>query len=104
MLHPAIAQALVTAHIEDLHRTADRRHTIHLARRVPGDPRVAAIPMALGPYRSVVDERLGSRAGSDRASSNERCHTTPFTGGISSSKTCSPSRSVSARGRGSLGG
>jgi hypothetical protein len=33
MLHPALAQALATAHLEDLQRAAARRHTIRLARR-----------------------------------------------------------------------
>ena len=28
MLHPALAQALASAHIEDLHRAAARRHAI----------------------------------------------------------------------------
>jgi hypothetical protein len=30
MLHPALAQALVTAHLEDLQRAAARRHTVRL--------------------------------------------------------------------------
>ena len=46
MLHPALTQALATAHIEDLHRAAARRHTIRLARRVVHEPRVAATPIA----------------------------------------------------------
>jgi hypothetical protein len=33
MLHPALARALVTAHIEDQLRAAARWHTIRLARR-----------------------------------------------------------------------
>ena len=33
MLHPAVARALATVHIEDLHRAAARWHTIRLARR-----------------------------------------------------------------------
>ena len=51
MLHPALARAIATAHIEDLHRAAARRHTIRLARRVAREPRVAATPTA--PQRSV---------------------------------------------------
>jgi hypothetical protein len=47
MLHPALARALATAHIEDLHRAAARRHTIRLARRVAHEPRVAATPTAI---------------------------------------------------------
>ena len=46
MLHPDLARALAAAHIEDLHRTAARRHTIRLARDVAHEPRVAATPMA----------------------------------------------------------
>jgi hypothetical protein len=101
MLHHALAQALATAHIEDLHRAAARRHTIRLARRVVHEPRVAATPIAVQrsasesaawtspaqadgmtptqtaqaarwPCRSVVDVRSGPRAGIDRASSRER--------------------------------
>jgi hypothetical protein len=101
MLHPALVQALATAHIEDLHRAAARRHTIRLARRVAHEPRVAATPIAiqrsafesaawtscaqadgmtptetaqadLRPCQSVVDVRSGARAGIDRASSRER--------------------------------
>jgi hypothetical protein len=34
MLHPALAQALATAHIEDLQRAAARRHAIRAARSV----------------------------------------------------------------------
>ena len=33
MLHPALARALASAHIDDLHRAAARWHTIRLARR-----------------------------------------------------------------------
>jgi hypothetical protein len=97
MLHPALARALATAHIEDLHRAAARWHTIRLARRVAHEPRVAATPTAiqrsasesaawtlcapaagmtptetaqaaLWPCQSVVDVPLGPRAGIDRAS------------------------------------
>ena len=42
MLHPALARALATAHIEDQLRAAARWHTIRLARRARatrgGDP------------------------------------------------------------------
>jgi hypothetical protein len=101
MLHPALTRALATAHIEDLHRTAARRHAIRLARRVAHEPHAAATPIAIlrsastrlrgrrapqadgmtpteipqaarWPCQSVVDVRLGPRAGVDRASSNER--------------------------------
>jgi hypothetical protein len=33
MLHPALRQALATAHIEDLHRAATPRQTIRLQQR-----------------------------------------------------------------------
>jgi hypothetical protein len=101
MLHPDIARALATAHIEDLHREAARRHLIRLARSVVHEPRVAATPIAvlrsastrlrgrrapqadvmtrteipqaaLWPCQSVVDVRSGPRAGIDPASSSER--------------------------------
>jgi hypothetical protein len=42
MLHPALSRALATAHIEDLHRAAAKRHTIRLARSVTHEPRMAA--------------------------------------------------------------
>jgi proline dehydrogenase len=47
MLHPALAQALATAHIEDLHRAAARRRAIRLARRVAHEPPVAATSIAM---------------------------------------------------------
>jgi hypothetical protein len=101
MLHPALARALATAHIEDLHRAAARRHAIRVARRVAHEPRVAATATAvqraasesaawtscaqpdgmtpteiaqaaLWPRKSVVGARSGPRAGIDRASSSER--------------------------------
>jgi hypothetical protein len=101
MLHPALTRALATAHIEDLHRAAVRRHAIRLARRVVDEPRVAAAPIAalrsastrlrarralqadgmtrteipqaaLWPCQSVVEVRSGSRAGIDPASNRER--------------------------------
>ena len=53
MLHPALAQALVTAHLEDLQRAAARRHTIRLV--------------------SICRRRpLGAASGIDRASSEAR--------------------------------
>ena len=60
MLHPALTQALVTAHIEDLHRAAARRHTIRLARSVVHEPRVAATPIAV--LRSASTRLRGRRA------------------------------------------
>lgn len=53
MLHPALAQALVTAHLENLQRAAARRHTIRLG--------------------SICRRRpLGAASGIDRASSEAR--------------------------------
>jgi hypothetical protein len=101
MLHPALARALVDAHIEDLQRAAARTRTIRVARRVVHERRVAATPIAvlrsastrirrrraaqadgmtrteipqaaLWPCQSVVDVRSGPRAGIDPASSRER--------------------------------
>ena len=39
MLHPALTQALATAHIEDQRRAAARWHTIRRARRVARESR-----------------------------------------------------------------
>ena len=59
MLHPALARALATARIEDLHRAAARRHTIRLARRVADEPHVAATPIAM--LRSASTRLRGRR-------------------------------------------
>jgi hypothetical protein len=59
LLHPALARALVTAHIEDQHRAAARRRTIRLARRVAHEPRVAAAPIAM--LRSASTRLRGRR-------------------------------------------
>ena len=42
MLHPALARALASAHVDDLHRAAGRSHTIRFKRRAAHEPRVAA--------------------------------------------------------------
>ena len=94
MLHPALARALASAHIDDLHRAAARWHTIRLADRAAHEPRVAATPTAIRsgsaawtscapaagmtptetaqaapwPCQSVVDVPSGPRAGIDLAS------------------------------------
>jgi hypothetical protein len=60
MLHPALTRALATAHIEDLHRTAARRHAIRLARRVAHEPHAAATPIAI--LRSASTRLRGRRA------------------------------------------
>src|SRR6478672_1586141 len=46
MLHPALARALASGHIDDLHRAAARWHTIRLAHRAAHEPRVAATSTA----------------------------------------------------------
>jgi hypothetical protein len=97
MLHPDLARALASAHIDDLHRAATRRHTIRLAHRAAHEPRVAATSTAIQrsasepaawtsrapaagmtptktaqaaprPCQSVVDVPSGPRAGIDLAS------------------------------------
>jgi hypothetical protein len=96
MLHPALARALASAHIDDLQRTAARWHTIRLAHRAAHEPRAAATPTATQrsapesaactscapaaamtptetaqaaprPSQSVVDVPPGPRAGIDLA-------------------------------------
>jgi hypothetical protein len=97
MLHPALTRALASAHIDDLHRAAARRHTIRLAHRAAHEPRLAATPTAIQrsasksatrpscaptagmtptetaqaapwPCQSVVDVPSGPRAGIELAS------------------------------------
>jgi hypothetical protein len=60
MVHPALARALATARIEDLHRAAERDRQIRRARRVVHEPRVAATPIAV--LRSA-STRLRGRPG-----------------------------------------
>ena len=59
MLHPILARALVTAHIEDLHREAARRRALRFARRVAHEPHVAATPIAM--LRSASTRLRGRR-------------------------------------------
>ncbi len=59
MLHPTLAEALATAHIEELHRAAARRYTIRLARRVAHEPQVAGTPIAM--LRSASTRLRGRR-------------------------------------------
>ena len=59
MLHPALARALTTAHIEDLHRAAARGRAIRFARRVAHEPHVAATPIAM--LRSASTRLRGRR-------------------------------------------
>jgi hypothetical protein len=100
MLHPALARAPVAAHIEDLQRAAVRMRTTSLARRVVYEPWVTATSIAerrfvdcatwtaraqtrgtartesshvaRSPRQSVLDVRLETRAGTDRASREAR--------------------------------
>ena len=66
MLHPALSQALATAHIEDLHRAAAHRHTIRLAHRVAREPRVAAPSNASSFSGRIWTGRRDRRARLDR--------------------------------------
>ena len=59
MLHPDLARALATAHIEDLHRAAARRRAVRLARRVAYEPKVTATPIAM--LRSASTRLRGRR-------------------------------------------
>ena len=97
MLHPALARALASAHIDDLHRAAARWHTIRLAHRAAHEPRATATSTAIQrsasesaawppcspaagmtptetaqaapwPCQAVVDVPSGPRAGIDLAS------------------------------------
>ena len=58
MLHPDIALALATAHIEDLHRAAARRRTIRFARRVTNQPHAAT---SVAMLRSALTRLRGRR-------------------------------------------
>ena len=60
MLHPDLARALATAHIEELHRAAARRLAIRLARRAAHEPHVAATPIAI--LRSASTRLRGRHA------------------------------------------
>ena len=82
MLHPVLARALATAHIEDLHRAAARWHTIRLAGGVAHEPRVAATPIAM--LRSASTRLRGRRVPqADGMTPTEN----PQAGGIRSSMT-----------------
>ena len=59
MLHPTLAEALASAHIEDLHRAAARRRVIGLARRVVREPHAPVTPIAT--LRSASTGRRGRR-------------------------------------------
>jgi len=59
MPHPVLAQALITAHVEDLHRAAARSRAIRSARRVAHEPHVATTPIAM--LRSASARLRGRR-------------------------------------------
>jgi hypothetical protein len=80
MLHPALARALATAHIEDLHRAPARRRAIRFARRVAHEPHVGATPIAM--LRSA-STRLRGRPQADGMTPTE----IPQAGSIRSSMT-----------------
>jgi hypothetical protein len=75
MLHPALAQALATAHIEDLQRAAARRHAIRAARRVAHEPHVAATSNA--PQRPASTQLRGLRAPRPRHGTNRDSSSSP---------------------------
>lgn len=68
MLHPVLARALATAHIEDLQRAAARSHAIRLARDVLQE-RQLEDPSMTG-RRSAWARLRGLRASSLRHSTN----------------------------------
>ena len=61
MLHPALAQALATAHVEDQLRAAARWQTIRRARRVARESRVAATSTSTAGQRSTTRRSLSVR-------------------------------------------
>ena len=60
MLHSALTRALATTHIEDLHRTAARRHASRLGCRVADARPAAATPIAI--LRSASTRLRGRHA------------------------------------------
>ena len=82
MLHPTLARALATAHIEDLHRAAAERHSVRLARCAEHGPSGAA--------PRVVMLRSASTRLRRRRTPQADCTTPteiPHAGGIRSSMT-----------------
>ena len=61
MLHPAVAQALATAHVEDRLRAAARWQTIRHARRVARESRIAATSTSTAGQRSTTRRSLSLR-------------------------------------------
>jgi len=75
MLHPALARALATAHIEELQRAAARRHAVRAARRVADEPNMAAISNA--PQRAASTQLRGLRAPGPRHETNRDSSSSP---------------------------
>ena len=82
MLHPALARALATAHMEDLHRAAARRLAIRFPRRVAHEPPVGATPIAM--LRSASTQLRGRRVPQADVMTPTQ---NPHAGGIRSSMT-----------------
>jgi len=61
MLHPAVAQALATTHVEDQLRAAVRWQTIRRARRVARESRVATTSTSTAGQRSTTRRSLSLR-------------------------------------------
>jgi hypothetical protein len=72
MLHPALSQALATAHIEDLQRAAARWHAIRSVRRVAQDSHMAATSNAPQRPASTLLRGLRAPAGVCRAHPDPR--------------------------------
>ena len=68
MLHPTLARALATAHIEDLQRAAARSHAIRLARDVLQERQLE--DPSINGRRSAWARLRGLRASSLRRSTN----------------------------------
>ena len=67
MLHPALARALASAHIDDLHRAAGRWQTIRLAHRAAHEPRVAATSTVSAHGDAVSPRRADDLTGPKRS-------------------------------------
>ena len=63
MLHPDLARALATAHIEDLHRAAARRQAIRSAEQ---HPKIGSQATQTNPGAAKKPARNGSAARADR--------------------------------------
>jgi hypothetical protein len=95
MLHPALARAVATAHIEDLQRAAARRYAIRAARRVAREAHTAATSNP--PQRPASTLLGGLRAPGPRPDTNRDPSSSPVVMPIG------PPRPVGAEGRDRLG-